>query len=124
MRCLGAGGHHLGRVRRESITLRVLDDAEFSERDEGAFASWAGGGDPVSAGPSRYHQDLGQIDKLWILDMDGQPISSIPRSWRPERPPRGVPIAPHRGRPAAPPIGALDIGRLMEAYLAVAARRQ
>jgi hypothetical protein len=58
----------------KSITLHVPDDARFSDCDEATFASWAGGGDDPSAGPSRYHQGPGQIDELWILDVDGQLI--------------------------------------------------
>ncbi|MEK6190769.1 MAG: hypothetical protein AABM41_00430 [Chloroflexota bacterium] len=58
----------------KSITLHVRDDAVFSECDDRTFASWAGGGDSLSTGPSRYHQGPGQIDELWILDVDGQLI--------------------------------------------------
>ncbi len=63
----------------KSITVHVPDDAEyegeaFTECDEGQFASWAGGGDPVSDGPSRYHQGPGQTDELWILDVEGELI--------------------------------------------------
>lgn len=63
----------------KSITLHVPDDAAtreeaFRECDQQTFASWAGGGDPVSAGPSRYHQGPGQIDEVWIVDVDGQLI--------------------------------------------------
>lgn len=53
----------------KSITLRVPDDAEFSECDDATFGSWGvPGPDPA---PFRYHQDPGQIDTLWILDVDG-----------------------------------------------------
>ena len=65
----------------KTITLHVPHDAAhtgghegFSDCDEGKFASWAGGGEPQSAGPSRYHQGPGQIDELWILDVDGELI--------------------------------------------------
>jgi hypothetical protein len=58
----------------KSIILHVPDDAVFSECDEGLFASWAGGGDPLSAGPSRHHQGPGQIDEVWILDVNGELI--------------------------------------------------
>lgn len=54
-----------------SITLHVPDDAVFNECDGDTFGSWAGGGDPVSAGPSRSHQGPGQIDEVWILDVNG-----------------------------------------------------
>jgi len=50
-----------------SITLHVPDDADFAECDEDRFASWGVPGED----PARYHQGPGQIDKLWILDVDG-----------------------------------------------------
>ncbi len=52
----------------KSITLHVPDDADFAACDEGTFASWG----TRDEDPSRYHQDPGQIDKLWIVDVDGQ----------------------------------------------------
>jgi hypothetical protein len=55
----------------KQITLHVPDDAaysagEFTNCDEGYFSSWGGGGDP-----SRWHQGPGQIDEVYILDVDG-----------------------------------------------------
>jgi hypothetical protein len=50
----------------KSITLHVPDDAVFSECDQGEFRSWIEGPEGT-----RYHQDPGQIDKLWILDVGG-----------------------------------------------------
>ena len=52
----------------KSITLHVPDDAVFADCDGGAFGSWRVDKDPT---PSRYHQDPGQIDKLWIVELDG-----------------------------------------------------
>ena len=53
----------------KSITLHVPDDAVFSECDQGTFGSWGlPGTDPA---PFRYHQDPGQIDVVWIVDVDG-----------------------------------------------------
>ena len=53
----------------KSITLHVPDDAVFSECDRGTFGSWGvPGPDPA---PYRYHQDPGQIDVVWVLDVDG-----------------------------------------------------
>ena len=57
-------GGHAGK----SITLHVPDDAVFSQCDEGLFGSW---GTTVEPTPARYHQGPGQIDELWILDVDG-----------------------------------------------------
>lgn len=54
----------------KSITLQVPEDAVFSDCDSGTFGSW---GVPSSdRSPFRYHQDPGQIDKLWIVDVDGK----------------------------------------------------
>ena len=57
------------RYAGKSITLHVPDDAVFQQCDQSTFGSWTvpGGQDPY-----RYHQAPGQIDKLWILDVDGE----------------------------------------------------
>ena len=51
----------------KSITLHVPDDADFAECDQSRFASW---GLP-NEDPARWHQGPGQIDDVWILDVDG-----------------------------------------------------
>lgn len=53
----------------KSITLHVPLDAVFSQCDQSTFGSWTvpGGQDPY-----RYNQAPGQIDKLSILDVDGE----------------------------------------------------
>ena len=54
----------------KSITLHVPDDAVFSECDQGMFGSW---GLPVAdPSPYRHHQDPGQIDEVWIVDVNGE----------------------------------------------------
>lgn len=53
----------------KSITLHVPEDAVFSECDRATFGSWGVPGSDES--PFRYHQDPGQIDRLWIVDVDG-----------------------------------------------------
>jgi hypothetical protein len=59
----------VGGYAGQSITLHVPEDAQFSECDTGTFGSWGiAGSDPT---PFRYHQDPGQIDTLYILDVDG-----------------------------------------------------
>jgi len=58
----------VGGYAGKSITLHVPDDAVFSECDQGYFGSW---GVPSESTPARYHQGPGQIDELWILDVDG-----------------------------------------------------
>lgn len=54
----------------KSITLHVPDDAVFSDCDRREFRTLVD--DPEVDG-ARYAQDPGQIDKLWVLDVDGQP---------------------------------------------------
>jgi hypothetical protein len=53
----------------KAITLHVPDDAVFSDCDQSTFGSWKV---PDSGtGPSRYHQGPGQIDEVWVIDVDG-----------------------------------------------------
>ena len=54
----------------KGITLHVPDDAVFSDCDQGLFGSWGVPGDDVT--PFRYHQDPGQIDEVWIVDVNGE----------------------------------------------------
>jgi hypothetical protein len=54
----------------KAITLHVPDDAVFSECDRSTFGSWGVPGSDRS--PFRYHQDPGQIDEVWVLDVDGE----------------------------------------------------
>jgi hypothetical protein len=54
----------------KSITVHVPDDANFAECDGATFGSWGMPGSDLS--PFRYHQAPGQIDKLWVLDVDGE----------------------------------------------------
>ena len=58
------------RYSGKSITLHVPEDADFSECDRSTFGSWGVPG-PDEA-PFRYHQDPGQIDRLWVLDVEGE----------------------------------------------------
>lgn len=58
----------VGGYAGKSITLHVPDDARFSECDQGYFGSWGGPAEPT---PYRFHQGPGQIDEVWILDVDG-----------------------------------------------------
>jgi hypothetical protein len=58
----------------KSITLHVPDGAAFEGCDDGNFGYWASidpqfGDDGLS--PSRHAQAPGQIDTLYILDLDG-----------------------------------------------------
>lgn len=51
----------------KSITLHVPDDAVFSDCDRGEFRTLIEQEDGA-----RYHQDPGQIDQLWVLDVNGE----------------------------------------------------
>lgn len=55
----------------KSITLHVPDDAVFRECDRGEFRTLVH--NPVGD-EARYHQDPGQIDQLWIVDVNGTPV--------------------------------------------------
>jgi hypothetical protein len=54
----------------KSITLHVPDDADFAECDGDKFSSWGVPGE----NPARWHQGPGQIDNVWILDVDGHVV--------------------------------------------------
>lgn len=66
------------------VTLHVPEDWDHSSNDcdEQNFASYGvnGGGEP-----SRYHQGPGQIDELWILDVDGS-FAILNAMYRPDTP--------------------------------------
>ncbi|HET7726216.1 MAG TPA: hypothetical protein VFK54_02715 [Candidatus Limnocylindrales bacterium] len=53
----------------KSLTLHVPDDAVFGDCDRGEFRTLVEGADGA-----RYHQDPGQHDKLWVVDVDGQVV--------------------------------------------------
>ncbi|HET9879345.1 MAG TPA: hypothetical protein VFQ81_08595 [Candidatus Limnocylindria bacterium] len=53
----------------QSVILHVPDDAVFTECDQGTFGSWGVPG--ADRSPFRYHQDPGQIDEVWAVDVDG-----------------------------------------------------
>jgi hypothetical protein len=58
----------LGGRHGKYLQLSVPRDIDFSDCDEGFFESWTADG----WASDRYHQGPGQIDRLWILDVDGQ----------------------------------------------------
>jgi hypothetical protein len=58
----------VGGYAGKSIILHVPDDAVFADCEEGEFAMFAVEGE---TGPGRYSQGPGQVDELWILDVDG-----------------------------------------------------
>ena len=63
-------GGHAGKF----LTLHVPDtgatrDEAFKDCDQETFATWGAEG---LEGPARYQQGPGQIDDIWILDVDGE----------------------------------------------------
>lgn len=54
----------------KGITLHVPDDAVFRECDGAKFGSWGLSGPDQT--PMRYHQSPGQIDEVWVVDVDGE----------------------------------------------------
>ena len=59
----------LGGYAGKSITLEVPDDVDFTECDPGYGGSWDCGGDGMA--PCGYHSGPGEIDTVYILDVDG-----------------------------------------------------
>lgn len=77
-----------GRVGK-SITLHVPDDAVFGTCARGQYCSFARESVSREGGCQRFHQGPGQIDKLWIVDVDGVPMI-IDAAWYDETPPDHV----------------------------------
>lgn len=76
-------GGHSGK----SLTLHVPNDAPtraeaFKDCDQDTFASY---GEAGRSEPSRYHQGPGQVDQLWIIDVDGAFVI-IDAMWRSDTP--------------------------------------
>jgi hypothetical protein len=63
----------VGGYAGKAITLRVPDEAVFEGCDDGDFGSYGVVNDGEFK-PSRWHQGPGQIDELWILDVDGATV--------------------------------------------------
>jgi len=61
----------LGGYTGKAITLHVPDDANLADCDEGIFAMFQESAVSGVDGVSRYAQGPGQIDEVWILDVDG-----------------------------------------------------
>jgi hypothetical protein len=69
----------IGGYAGKSVTLHVPDDAVFDDCDGGTFATYGVDGDPGA----RTQQGPGQIDELWILDVDGS-IVVLDAMYRPD----------------------------------------
>lgn len=61
----------IGGYAGKSITLHVPANAVFSDCDEGTFGSWTEPSEGGGTRPARYSQGPGQIDELWVMDIDG-----------------------------------------------------
>jgi hypothetical protein len=61
----------VGGYAGQSITLHVPDDAVFTQCDQATFGSWTVPAEAQGTFPARFHQGPGQIDELWILEVDG-----------------------------------------------------
>lgn len=54
----------IGGYNGKMIELTVPDDIDLADCDQGEFRSWNG----------RFHQGPGQVDRIYILDVDGQRV--------------------------------------------------
>jgi len=59
----------LGGYAGKSITLRVPENADFTDCDPGYSGSWSCGGADLA--PCGYHSGPGEIDTVYILDLEG-----------------------------------------------------
>jgi hypothetical protein len=73
----------VGGFSGKKITLHVPDDARFASCDGGTFASYGMFGDQE---PFRTHQGPGQVDEIWILNVD-QAFGIIHVMYGPDTPP-------------------------------------
>jgi len=58
----------VGGYAGKEITLHVPDDAAFDACDGGDFATFGVAGED----PARTHQGPGQIDEMWVVDVNGR----------------------------------------------------
>ena len=68
------GGYH-----GKAITVHVPEDARFDTCQGGEFATYGTEDEDLA----RYQQGAGQVDDLWILDVDGS-IVIIDATYRPD----------------------------------------
>jgi hypothetical protein len=69
----------LAGYRGKYLELSVPTGIEFDDCDEGSFESWTANG----WSSDRYQQKPGQVDRIWILDVDGQRLV-VDASYLPE----------------------------------------
>jgi hypothetical protein len=73
----------LGGFRGKYLELSVPTDIDFDDCNVGYFESWTGNG----WSSDRYQQSPGQVDRIWILDVDGQRLL-VDASYLPEATPQ------------------------------------
>ena len=66
----------------KKVTLHVPNDAVFEDCDDDTFASYGVAGNPS---PNRTQQGPGQVDELWILNVN-QAFVFIDVMYRPDTP--------------------------------------
>jgi hypothetical protein len=71
------GGHP-----EKKVTLHVPTDAVFEDCDDTSFASYGVAG---TSDPNRTHQGPGQIDEIWILNVNGA-VAILDVMYRPDTP--------------------------------------
>jgi hypothetical protein len=75
----------LGGLRGKYLEWSVPRGIDFADCDEGVFESWTARG----WSSDRYQQEPGQVDRIWILDADGERLvvdaSYLPRATAIER---------------------------------------
>jgi hypothetical protein len=64
----------VGGYAGKAITLHVPDDANFAECDQGLFSMFSERVATDRDSVERYAQGPGQIDEVWILDVDGRMV--------------------------------------------------
>ena len=75
----------IGGYEGKSLTVHVPDDVVFADCEGETFLSYATGDDPGA----RSQQGPGQIDDMWILDVEGSPVI-IDALYRPDSRPELV----------------------------------
>jgi hypothetical protein len=65
----------------KTVTLHVPADADFAQCDEGTFGSWW----LTETENSRSQQEPGQVDEIWILDVEGS-VVILDASYFPDTP--------------------------------------
>jgi hypothetical protein len=73
----------LGGFHGKYLELSVPTDIDFDDCDEGYFESWTANG----WASDRYQQKPGQVDRIWVLDVNGERLV-VDASYLPEATPQ------------------------------------